>query len=75
TREEAESRARGTIEIEVNRVTHLVVLDDKADPVREVLPELVSADGSLEVMQRGLDVVIQELYDHMMRSRFIESEL
>ncbi|GJW74851.1 hypothetical protein Tco_0134221 [Tanacetum coccineum] len=48
------------------------------DPVREDFPELVSADGSLEVMQRGLDVVIQELYDHMMeipvhKVRVIES--
>ncbi|GJW28461.1 hypothetical protein Tco_0045336, partial [Tanacetum coccineum] len=62
--EEAESSARGMIEIRVDRVTHHVVLDDTAEPVREV-PKLVSADGSLEVMQRGLDVVMQELYDHM----------
>ncbi|GKF78161.1 hypothetical protein Tco_0230631, partial [Tanacetum coccineum] len=25
------------------------------------------ANGSLEVMQRGLDVVMHELYDHMMK--------
>ncbi|GKA29355.1 hypothetical protein Tco_0715600 [Tanacetum coccineum] len=76
--EEAESSARGTIEIGVDRVTHLVVSDDTAEPVREDFPELVSADGSLEVMQRGLDVVMQELYDHMVeipvhRVRVIES--
>ncbi|GKD74441.1 hypothetical protein Tco_1332723 [Tanacetum coccineum] len=51
---------------------------DTAEPVREDFPELVSADGSLEVMQRGLDIVMQELYDHMVeipvhRVRVIES--
>ncbi|GJR45157.1 hypothetical protein Tco_1313260 [Tanacetum coccineum] len=48
--EEAESSARGTIEIGVDRVTHPVVLDDTVEPVREDFPELVSTDGSLEVM-------------------------
>ncbi|GKF01271.1 hypothetical protein Tco_0028194 [Tanacetum coccineum] len=77
-KEEAESSARGTIEIRVDRVTHPVVLDDTAEPVGDDSPELVSTDGSLEVMQRGLDVVIQELYDHMVeilvhRVRVIES--
>ncbi|GJX74214.1 hypothetical protein Tco_0312809 [Tanacetum coccineum] len=38
-----------------------------AEPIREDSPELVSVDGSLEVMQRGLDVVMQELYDHMVK--------
>ncbi|GJW86513.1 hypothetical protein Tco_0161853 [Tanacetum coccineum] len=51
---------------------------DTAEPVREDFPELVSADRSLEVMQRGLDIVMQELYDHMVeipvhRVRVIES--
>ncbi|GKB06887.1 putative reverse transcriptase domain-containing protein [Tanacetum coccineum] len=46
--EEAESSARGTIEIGVDRVTHLVVSDDTVEPVGEDSPELVSADGSLE---------------------------
>ncbi|GJT33735.1 hypothetical protein Tco_0924154 [Tanacetum coccineum] len=32
---------------------------------REDFPDLVSADASREVMQIGLDVVMQELYDHM----------
>ncbi|GJT35584.1 hypothetical protein Tco_0926003 [Tanacetum coccineum] len=63
--EEAESSARGTIEIEVNRVTHPDISDGIAEPVREDFPELVSADRSLKVMQRGLDMVMQELYDHM----------
>ncbi|GJS33026.1 hypothetical protein Tco_0531408 [Tanacetum coccineum] len=65
TEEETALSARGTIKIGVDRVTHLVVLDDTAESVREDFPELVSADGSLEVIQRGLDVVMQELYDHM----------
>ncbi|GJZ93472.1 hypothetical protein Tco_0665537 [Tanacetum coccineum] len=78
TEEEAESSTRGTIKIKVDRVTHHVVLDDTAEPVREDFPELVSANGSLEFMQRGLDVVMQELYDHMVeilvhRVRVIES--
>ncbi|GJS04641.1 putative reverse transcriptase domain-containing protein [Tanacetum coccineum] len=76
--EEAESSARATIRIGVDRVTHSVVADDTAEPVKEDHPDLVSADGSLKVMQRGLDVVMQELYDHMVeipvhRVRVIES--
>ncbi|GJT11303.1 reverse transcriptase domain-containing protein [Tanacetum coccineum] len=63
--EEAESSARGTIKVGVDRVTHLVVSEDIVEPVREDFLELVSADGSLEVMQRGLDMVMHELYDHM----------
>ncbi|GJS74909.1 hypothetical protein Tco_0997671 [Tanacetum coccineum] len=62
---EAESSMRGTIESGVDRVTHPVVSEDTAEPVRKDYPNLVSADRSLEVMQRGLDVVMQELYDHM----------
>nr|GEY09877.1 xylulose kinase-1 [Tanacetum cinerariifolium] len=61
--EEADSSARGTIGIGVDRVTHPVVSDDTAKPIREDYHDLVSVDGSLEVMQRGLDVVMQELYD------------
>ncbi|GKD07324.1 hypothetical protein Tco_1187009 [Tanacetum coccineum] len=76
--EEVESSARGMIEIGVDRDTHPDVSDDTAKPVREDYPDLVSADESLEVMQRGLDVVMQELYDHMVeipvhRVRVIES--
>nr|GEV31028.1 hypothetical protein [Tanacetum cinerariifolium] len=58
TEEEAESSARGTIGIGVDRVTHPVVADDTTEPVREDHPDLVRADGSLEVMQKILDVVI-----------------
>ncbi|GJT55233.1 putative reverse transcriptase domain-containing protein [Tanacetum coccineum] len=46
--EKAESSARGTIKIGVDRVTHLVVSDDIAEPIREYFPELVSVDGCLE---------------------------
>nr|GEY20008.1 hypothetical protein [Tanacetum cinerariifolium] len=63
--DETESSARGTIEIGVDRVTHLVVSDDATKPVREDYPDLICADGSLEVMQRGIDMVMQELYDHI----------
>ncbi|GKD51001.1 hypothetical protein Tco_1279977, partial [Tanacetum coccineum] len=51
-KEEAESSARGTVKIGVDRVTHPVVSDDIVEPVKEDFPELVSVDGSLEVMQR-----------------------
>ncbi|GKE74632.1 hypothetical protein Tco_1536673, partial [Tanacetum coccineum] len=69
--------ARGT-NIGVDRVTHRVVSDDIVEPVREDLLKLVSADGSLDVMQRGLNMVMHELYDHMVeipvhRVRVIES--
>nr|GEZ46486.1 hypothetical protein [Tanacetum cinerariifolium] len=51
---------------------------ESIEPAREDYPDLVSADGSLEVMQIGLDVVMQEIYDHMVkilvhRVRVIES--
>ncbi|GJW04289.1 hypothetical protein Tco_1563145 [Tanacetum coccineum] len=76
--EEAESSARGTIKIVVDRVTHPVVPDDTTEPVREDYPELISANGSLEVMERGLDVVMKDLYDHIVeipvhRFKVIES--
>ncbi|GJR41875.1 hypothetical protein Tco_1309978 [Tanacetum coccineum] len=75
---EAESSARCTIKIGVDRVTHHVVSNDITEPVREDVPKLVSVVRSLEVMQRGLDVVMQELYDHIIdipihRVRVIES--
>nr|GEU75483.1 retrovirus-related Pol polyprotein from transposon TNT 1-94 [Tanacetum cinerariifolium] len=47
-KEEADSSARDTIEVGVDRVTHPVVLDDTVEPVREDYPDLVSAYGSLE---------------------------
>ncbi|GJW95552.1 putative reverse transcriptase domain-containing protein [Tanacetum coccineum] len=76
--EEAESSMIRTIEIRVDRVTHPVVSDDTAEPVKKDYPDLISADGSLKFIQRDLDVFIQELYDHMMeipvhRVRVMES--
>ncbi|GJR08429.1 hypothetical protein Tco_0791081 [Tanacetum coccineum] len=62
---EAESSARGTVEIRMDRVIEPVVADDIAEPTSEDYPDLVSADGSREVMQMGLDVATLELYDHM----------
>ncbi|GKF87231.1 hypothetical protein Tco_0258108, partial [Tanacetum coccineum] len=44
--EEAESSARGIIDIGFDRITHPAILDDVVEPVREDFPELVSADGS-----------------------------
>ncbi|GJZ06246.1 putative reverse transcriptase domain-containing protein [Tanacetum coccineum] len=41
TEEEAESSARGTIEIGVDRVTHPVVSDDMTEPVREDYHDLI----------------------------------
>ncbi|GKC29045.1 hypothetical protein Tco_1036339 [Tanacetum coccineum] len=69
--------ARGTdVRVEVSTAAEEEA--ESTEPVREDHPGLVSADGSLEVMQRGLDVVMQELYDHMVgipvhRVRVIES--
>nr|GEU28744.1 reverse transcriptase domain-containing protein [Tanacetum cinerariifolium] len=48
--EEADPSARGTIKIGVDRVTHHVVSDDTVESVTKDLLELVSADGSLEVI-------------------------
>nr|GEU45625.1 putative reverse transcriptase domain-containing protein [Tanacetum cinerariifolium] len=62
---EVESSARGTVEIRVDRVTQPVVSDDIAEPVKEDFLDLVGVDGSREVMQIRLDVVMHELYDHM----------
>nr|GEX51791.1 hypothetical protein [Tanacetum cinerariifolium] len=39
--------------------------DDIATRGTKDYPDLVCAIGSLEVMQKGLDTVMQELYDHM----------
>ncbi|GKE59089.1 hypothetical protein Tco_1498274, partial [Tanacetum coccineum] len=53
------------VEIEMIRVIELAVANDIAEPTNEGYPDLVSVDGSREVMQLGLDVAMQELYDHM----------
>ncbi|GJS10096.1 hypothetical protein Tco_0366892 [Tanacetum coccineum] len=77
-KEEADSSTRDTVEIEIDPRIGPVVTDDVYEPTRQDFPDLVSADRSLEIMQRGLDVVMQELYDHMLkilvhRVRVIES--
>ncbi|GKC68092.1 hypothetical protein Tco_1100690 [Tanacetum coccineum] len=56
-KEEAESSARGTIEIGVDRVFKPEI------PVGSLVP--ASGRGSREDFEIRLDVVIQELYDHM----------
>ncbi|GJS90895.1 hypothetical protein Tco_0773531 [Tanacetum coccineum] len=62
---EAESSVRGIVKIEMDRVIKPVVADDIAKAASEDYPDLVSTDGSREVMQLGLDVSMQELYNHM----------
>ncbi|GJU21970.1 hypothetical protein Tco_1155312 [Tanacetum coccineum] len=59
------------------RVEIGIVAEEEAESSARGTTE-IRVDGSLEVMQRGLDVVMQELYDHMMeipihRVRVIES--
>ncbi|GJT64134.1 putative reverse transcriptase domain-containing protein [Tanacetum coccineum] len=68
--EEVESSGRGTTEIGVDRFSEPVVADDVHEPYSE--------DGSRKLVQVGLDVVVQELYDHMVeipvcRITYIES--
>ncbi|GJS91030.1 putative reverse transcriptase domain-containing protein [Tanacetum coccineum] len=62
---EAESSARGIVKIEMDRVIEPVVADDIAKDASEDYPDMVSTNGSREVMQLGLDVSMQELYNHM----------
>ncbi|GJY83920.1 putative reverse transcriptase domain-containing protein [Tanacetum coccineum] len=63
--EEAESSTRGIIKTGMDMVIELVVVDDIAKPTREDFLDLVNVDGSREVMQIGLDMVMQELYGHI----------
>nr|GEV53463.1 putative reverse transcriptase domain-containing protein [Tanacetum cinerariifolium] len=55
--EEAESSARGTVEIGLDRIVEPVVPDDIRVPVTD--------EGSREYFQIGLDVLIQELYNYI----------
>ncbi|GKC85909.1 hypothetical protein Tco_1141626 [Tanacetum coccineum] len=55
--EEAESSARGIVEVRIDRVIEPEIPDDT--------PVLVTIEGSREDLKIGLDVVIKELYDHM----------
>ncbi|GJW62209.1 hypothetical protein Tco_0111544 [Tanacetum coccineum] len=68
--DEAKLEDRGTIEIEVHRVTEHVVSDDVYESASDDMLE--SAD------ERGLDALVQELHDHLVeilvrRNRVIES--
>ncbi|GKC11318.1 hypothetical protein Tco_1008100 [Tanacetum coccineum] len=56
-KDEAESNARGTIDIGVDRVSKPKIPADSLVPA--------SDEGSREDFKIGLDVVIQDLYDHM----------
>nr|GEY68323.1 hypothetical protein [Tanacetum cinerariifolium] len=55
--EVAESSDSGTIEIRVDKVVKPMVSEDTLAPTDD--------KGSMEVVQIGLDVIMQELYDHM----------
>nr|GEV60193.1 protein strictosidine synthase-like 3 [Tanacetum cinerariifolium] len=68
--EEANSSHRGTVEIGVNTFVKLIVLEDTLVPMDD--------EGSREVIQSGLDGLMQELHDHLVeiparRIRDIES--
>ncbi|GJV71134.1 hypothetical protein Tco_1491129 [Tanacetum coccineum] len=58
--DEADSSARGTIEIGVDRVVEPEMPADNLVPIND--------GGFRENFKIGLDVVIQELYDHMMET-------
>ncbi|GJW67706.1 hypothetical protein Tco_0122130 [Tanacetum coccineum] len=60
--EEAGSSERGTVEIVFDTVVRLEVSDDILVPTDE--------EGYREYFQMGLDMVIQELYDHMLELPF-----
>ncbi|GJX11643.1 hypothetical protein Tco_0201502 [Tanacetum coccineum] len=57
--EETESRDKGTTKIRIDKIDEPVVPDD--------IPMPVTDKGSREYFQIGLDVVIKELYDHMLK--------
>ncbi|GKF25960.1 hypothetical protein Tco_0081854, partial [Tanacetum coccineum] len=56
--DEADSRHRGTVEIGVDTVVEPVVSEDTPAPTDD--------EGSREVVQIGLDEIVQELYDHVL---------
>nr|GEV16872.1 hypothetical protein [Tanacetum cinerariifolium] len=58
--EEAESEDRGTIEIGVDRVSEPVVSDDVNKSASDDMPKSVD--------EKGLDGIMQELYDHLVES-------
>ncbi|GKF06965.1 hypothetical protein Tco_0041189 [Tanacetum coccineum] len=56
TREEVETSARGMIAVRVDRVTHLVVLDD--------ISELAQKEGVIEVAHETLGDMVHRFHDH-----------
>ncbi|GKE01547.1 hypothetical protein Tco_1389530, partial [Tanacetum coccineum] len=57
-REEVETSARDMVEVRVDRVTHLVVLDDIHEPAQE--------EGTVEVTYETLGDMVQKFHDHTM---------
>nr|GEU59150.1 hypothetical protein [Tanacetum cinerariifolium] len=69
-KDEAKSKDRGTIKIEVDKVTEPVVSDDVYESASDEMSECTD--------EKGLDALIQELHDHLVeipvqRIRVIES--
>nr|GEY14102.1 hypothetical protein [Tanacetum cinerariifolium] len=62
---EAESSVRDTVKIREDRAIEPAVTDDSFERIGGDIPDHASVDGSLVVMQLGLDIAIQQLYDHM----------
>ncbi|GJX91274.1 putative reverse transcriptase domain-containing protein [Tanacetum coccineum] len=56
--EEVKMSARGTVEVKVDRVTHLVVSDDIPKPAQE--------EGAIEVTYETLGDMVQRFHDHTM---------
>ncbi|GJQ89851.1 hypothetical protein Tco_0000990 [Tanacetum coccineum] len=56
TREEVETSTRGMVEVRVDRVTHLVVSDDIAEPAEE--------EGAVEVTYETLGGMVYRFHDH-----------
>ncbi|GKG42017.1 hypothetical protein Tco_0473768, partial [Tanacetum coccineum] len=54
-RVESEMGTRGTVEVRVKRVTHLVMPDDILEPAQE---------GAVEVTYKTLGDLVQRFYDH-----------
>nr|GEW68428.1 hypothetical protein [Tanacetum cinerariifolium] len=62
---EVEFGTRGIIEIRMDIVIEPVVVDDIFEPTSKDYHNLISANGSREVMLIGLDVAMHVLYDHI----------
>ncbi|GKF23111.1 hypothetical protein Tco_0075433, partial [Tanacetum coccineum] len=64
--EEAESSARGTVEVEVDPRVGLVIDEDVRKSVREDVPDHVTADGAVEVTYETLGDLVKIFHDHTM---------